>query len=72
MSIYQAAVRKPVTTALIYVGLAVIGIFSFSRLSVDFLPSISDNTIYMGNNRTTRVFRRAVFDTCSNDWRIRY
>ena len=45
MSIYQAAVRKPVTTALIYVGLAVIGIFSFSRLSVDFLPSISDNTI---------------------------
>ncbi len=45
MSIYQAAVRKPVTTALIYVALAVIGIFSLSRLSVDFLPSISDNTI---------------------------
>jgi len=45
MSIYQAAVRKPVTTALIYVGLAVIGIFSLSRLSVDFLPSMSDNTI---------------------------
>ncbi|HOZ19476.1 MAG TPA: efflux RND transporter permease subunit [Bacteroidales bacterium] len=45
MSIYQSAVRKPVTTALIYVGLAVIGIFSLSRLSVDFLPSMSDNTI---------------------------
>jgi len=45
MSIYQSAVRKPVTTALIYVALAVIGIFSLSRLSVDFLPDISDNTI---------------------------
>ncbi|MDD2288991.1 MAG: efflux RND transporter permease subunit [Bacteroidales bacterium] len=45
MSIYQSAVRKPVTTALIYAGLAVIGIFSLSRLSVDFLPSMSDNTI---------------------------
>lgn len=45
MSIYQSAVRKPVTTALIYVGLAVIGIFSLSRLSVDFLPSMGDNTI---------------------------
>ncbi|HHV02608.1 MAG: efflux RND transporter permease subunit [Bacteroidales bacterium] len=45
MSIYQSAVRKPVTTALIYVALAVIGIFSLSRLSVDFLPSMSDNTI---------------------------
>ena len=45
MSIYQSAVRKPVTTALVYVALAVIGIFSLSRLSVDFLPSMSDNTI---------------------------
>ena len=45
MSIYQSAVRKPVTTALIYVALAVIGIFSLSRLSIDFLPSMSDNTI---------------------------
>ncbi|MFA5277788.1 MAG: efflux RND transporter permease subunit, partial [Bacteroidales bacterium] len=45
MSIYQSAVRKPVTTALVYVALAVIGIFSLTRLSVDFLPSMSDNTI---------------------------
>ena len=45
MSIYQSAVRKPVTTALLYVALAVIGVFSLSRLAVDFLPNISDNTI---------------------------
>jgi HAE1 family hydrophobic/amphiphilic exporter-1 len=45
MSIYQSAVRKPVTTALIYVALAVLGIFSLSKLAVDFLPSMSDNTI---------------------------
>ncbi len=45
MSIYQSAVRKPVTTALLYVALAVIGVFSLSRLAVDFLPNISANTI---------------------------
>ena len=45
MSIYQTAVRKPVTTALIYVALAVVGIFSLSRLAVDLLPNMSDNSI---------------------------
>ncbi len=45
MSLYQSAVKKPITTALIYVAIAVLGIFSLSILAVDLLPSISENTI---------------------------
>ena len=44
MSIYQSAVRKPVTTALIYVALAVIGVFSLSGYPL-ISASISDNNI---------------------------
>lgn len=45
MSIYQSAVKKPVTTALIYVALAVLGIFSLINLPVDLLPKMDENTI---------------------------
>ena len=45
MSIYQTAVKKPVTTALVFVAIIVFGLFSFSRLSVDLLPEIETNTI---------------------------
>ncbi len=45
MSLYSSAVKKPVTTALIFVGLAVIGMFSFSRLSVDLFPEIEANAL---------------------------
>ena len=37
MSLYQTAVRKPITTVLIYVAIAIIGVFSLSRLSIDLL-----------------------------------
>ena len=30
MSIYQSAVKKPITTALIYVAIAIFGIFSIA------------------------------------------
>ncbi|MDD4256449.1 MAG: efflux RND transporter permease subunit [Bacteroidales bacterium] len=71
MSIYQTAVRKPVTTALIYVALAVVGIFSLSRLAVDLLPNMSDNSIivmttYSGasaadiENNVTKVLESAL------------
>lgn len=45
MSLYQSAVRKPITTILIYVAIAIIGVFSLSRLSVDLFPDMGDNTI---------------------------
>lgn len=45
MSIYESAVKKPVTTALIFVAIVVFGLFSFTRLSVDLYPKIELNQI---------------------------
>ncbi len=43
MSIYESSVKKPVTTALIFIAIIVLGIFSYSRLSVDLYPKIELN-----------------------------
>jgi len=45
MSIYSTAVKKPVTTALVFVAIVIFGLFSFNRLSIDLLPKIESNTI---------------------------
>ena len=45
MSIYQTAVKRPVTTILIFLGVAIFGLFSLSRLSIDLLPDIETNAI---------------------------
>jgi len=55
MRIYELAVRKPVTTILLFVGLFVFGIYSLSRLPIDMLPEIdppyiSVMTFYQGAN----------------------
>ncbi|MDR1880576.1 MAG: efflux RND transporter permease subunit, partial [Tannerellaceae bacterium] len=45
MSLYGAAVKKPVTTALVFVAIVIFGLFSLTRLSVDLLPQIETNMI---------------------------
>jgi len=45
MSIYASAVKKPVTTALVFVTIVILGLFSLSKLSVDLLPKIETNAI---------------------------
>jgi HAE1 family hydrophobic/amphiphilic exporter-1 len=45
MKIYEAAVKKPITTALIFIGIVILGAFSFTRLSVDLFPDIETNQI---------------------------
>ena len=45
MSIYETAVKKPITTALIFVAIAILGFFSWSKLSVELLPQSETNTI---------------------------
>ena len=45
MSIYQSAVKKPITTALIFVAVAIFGIFSLTRIPIDLLPEIDTNAI---------------------------
>lgn len=45
MSLYQSAVRRPIMTALVYVAVAIIGIFSLVNLPVDLFPDMGENTI---------------------------
>jgi HAE1 family hydrophobic/amphiphilic exporter-1 len=45
MSIYSTAVKKPVTTALVFVAVVILGLYSLSRLSIDLLPKIDMNMI---------------------------
>lgn len=45
MSIYETAVKKPISTALVFVAIVIFGLFSLTRLSVDLLPEIETNTI---------------------------
>ena len=40
MSIYQTAVKRPITTILIFLGIAIFGLFSLTRLSIDLYPDI--------------------------------
>lgn len=40
MSIYGSAVRRPITTIMIFVGLMVMGIYSLNKLPLDFYPDI--------------------------------
>ena len=55
MSIYRSAVEHPVTTALLFIALAILGVFSLSRTSIALLPEFDSNTImvmasYQGAN----------------------
>ncbi|MCC8155238.1 MAG: efflux RND transporter permease subunit [Tannerellaceae bacterium] len=45
MSLYSTAVKKPITTALVFVAIAILGLFSLTRLSIDLYPEIESNTI---------------------------
>ncbi len=55
MSIYSSAVKKPITTIMIFVGVVVLGIYSFFMLPVDYFPKmdppvITVFTFYQGAN----------------------
>ncbi|MGL5014877.1 MAG: efflux RND transporter permease subunit [Bacteroidales bacterium] len=43
MSIYATAVRKPITTILIFLGVIIFGLFSLTRLSIDLYPDFDSN-----------------------------
>ncbi len=45
MSIYQASVRKPIMTALLYVAVLILGLFSMRSLPVDLFPDMGENSI---------------------------
>lgn len=45
MSLYSTAVKRPIATALIFAGVVLMGIFSYTRLSVDLFPEIETNML---------------------------
>ncbi len=45
MSLYATAVRKPISTALVFVAIVILGLFSLSKLSVNLFPEFDSNTI---------------------------
>ena len=57
MKLYESAVRKPISTVLIFLGVMAFGLFSLKNLAVDQypemeMPSISVITTYAGANAT--------------------
>ncbi|MDP4280829.1 MAG: efflux RND transporter permease subunit [Bacteroidota bacterium] len=57
MSLYSTSVKKPVTTLMIFIGVLILGIYSYMQLPVDFYPKIdppyiSVFTYYDGANAT--------------------
>ncbi|MEG2478805.1 MAG: efflux RND transporter permease subunit, partial [Mucinivorans sp.] len=55
MKIYETAVRKPISTILVFVGVIVFGLFSLSTLSIDMypemdVPTVTVMTTYEGAN----------------------
>ena len=45
MSIYASAVKRPVMTALCFVAVAILGLYSLSKLPIDLYPDVETNTI---------------------------
>ncbi len=45
MSIYEGSVKRPVMTALVFVAVVILGLFSLNNLPIDLLPNIETNTI---------------------------
>ncbi|MCC8188919.1 MAG: efflux RND transporter permease subunit [Bacteroides sp.] len=45
MSVFSSAVNKPVTTALVFITIIILGIFSYVKLAVDLYPDMDSNSI---------------------------
>ena len=45
MKIYESAVKKPITTILVFVAIVLLGLFAYSRLAIDLLPEIETNQL---------------------------
>lgn len=45
MKIYESAVKRPVMTALIFIGVIIFGLYSLNKIPIDLLPKIETNSI---------------------------
>ena len=69
MNIYKSAVNNPISTIIVFVAIAVMGLFSLTRLGVDLMPDIETNAImvmtaYEGASAED-------IETSPNRWRTR-
>ncbi|MGL5938398.1 MAG: efflux RND transporter permease subunit [Phocaeicola sp.] len=52
MSLYEGAVKKPIMTSLCFLGIAIFGLFSLSKLPIDLYPDIETNSIMVMTSYT--------------------
>ncbi len=45
MSLFSTAVNKPVSTALVFITVIILGVFSYQKLAVDLFPDMDENSI---------------------------
>ena len=45
MNIYKTSVNNPITSIIVFVAVAIMGIFSLSRLGIDLFPDIESNML---------------------------
>ncbi len=45
MSLYESSVKRPIMTTLVFVAIAILGLYSLSSLPIDLFPDIDTNTI---------------------------
>lgn len=45
MSLYEGAVKRPIMTSLVFIAIAIFGLFSLSKLPIDLTPDIDTNMI---------------------------
>lgn len=45
MSLYEGSVRRPIMTSLVFIAVALFGLFSLQRLPIDLYPDMDTNTI---------------------------
>ena len=44
-ALYEGAVRRPIMTTLVFIAIAIFGLFSLSKLPIDLMPDIDTNMI---------------------------
>ncbi|MBP5716534.1 MAG: efflux RND transporter permease subunit, partial [Bacteroidales bacterium] len=45
MTLYEGSVKRPIMTSLVFIAIAIFGLFSLSKLPIDLFPDIDTNTI---------------------------
>lgn len=50
MNLYRSSVNHPVTVSLIFITIAILGVFSLSKLSINLFPAMNENTVMVSTS----------------------